>query len=502
MFCMTVDGFLSASALRWPSKLAVVASGRSLSYAQLDADVSRFARALVVRGVQPGDRVSVILPNSLEMVVAFYAISRCGAVLVPLNPAYTDHELTYILGDAGASVVICRRSHTGRLHALKASIGLREFVEIDDIEALSGFISGQESRPVKPPEDVTTHSILYTSGTTGRPKGAVMSHWSRIYNSLTCQIGYEIDSDTRMNCAPPLFHSGAMLLAMINVIAAGGALLVPTDAGPDSTRRAMEEHGANYLLAVPTIIRRLVDDAAFSAVARSRSFSLMHGGAGMPIALAEQFMQDWPQCRPFHAYGATESPQLTVLPPDEYGSNLGATGRALPGMDVRVCRQDGSPVAPGELGEIVTSGPHILDRYLNQPEATAQRIREGAFWTGDIATTDERGLVTISGRSSDLIISGGLNVYAREVEDVLHAVPGVAHAAVFGMPDPEWGEAVSAAVVLKAGAKLSADALIEACRQRLASYKKPRHIWFVEGLPLTPAGKVQKFKLVEQFSKK
>ncbi len=501
MFRMTIDGFLSASALRSPSKAAVIAGGHSATYAQLDAEVSRFARALLARGVQPGDRVTVILPNSLEMVIAFYAISRCGAVLVPLNPAFTDHELAYILGDAGVSLAVCRRSHTGRLHALKLSTDLRDIVEIDSIEALNAFTADQDSRSLAPPEDVTTHSILYTSGTTGRPKGAVMSHWSRIYNSLTCQIGYEIGSGTRMNCAPPLFHSGAMLLAMINVIAAGGTLLVPADAGPDSTRRAMEEHGANYLLAVPTIIRRLVDDAAFGAVARGRAFSLMHGGAGMPRPLAEQMLHDWPQCRPFHAYGATEAPQLTVLPPDEYASNLGATGRALPGMDVRVCCQDGSPAAVGEVGEIVTSGPHILDRYLNQPEATAQRIRGGAFWTGDIATIDERGIITISGRSSDLIISGGLNVYAREVEDVLHAFPGVAHAAVFGMPDPEWGEAVVAAVVPKADAELSVEALIEACRQRLASYKKPRHVWFVQELPLTPAGKVQKFKLIERFSK-
>lgn len=210
-------------------------------------------------------------------------------------------------------------------------------------------------------------------------------------------------------------------------------------------------------------------------------------------------MRDWPSCRPFHAYGATEAPQLTVLPPEEYASHLGATGRALPGIRVEVLRPDGSPVQPGESGEITTSGPHVLEGYWNQPEASAEKLRNGVFWTGDIGTIDDRGVITISGRSTELIITGGLNVYAKEIEDVLHAVPGVAHAAVFGIPDPEWGENIVAAIVPKHKDSVTEESLLAACRDRLASYKKPKLIRFVDEMPLTPAGKVQKFRLMESL---
>ncbi|MBN9426193.1 MAG: acyl--CoA ligase [Burkholderiales bacterium] len=497
---MTVDGLLSSSARRRPAQQALIAGGISLSYGELDAMVSRFARVLLAMGISTGERIGVVLPNSLEMVVAFYAASRAGAVFVPMNPAFTDRELQHILSDSEVKLAICRPSHRDRLEALKAQTGVTQVLPIADAAQLQELCAAHGAVPLVPPDDAITHSILYTSGTTGKPKGAVFSHFGRIYNSLTCQLGYRVHAETRMNCAPPMFHSGGMMLALLNVVGAGGTLLLPADAGPDSTRHALENLGANYLLTVPTIIRRLVDDAPFSAAARGRTFSILHGGAAMPPSLMEQMRQSWPQCLPFHAYGATEAPQLTVLPPEDYFDYPGALGRALPGMEVSVRRPDASLVAPGELGEITTSGPHVLDAYLNQPEATRERLRLGRFWTGDQATVDDTGVITIMGRSSDLIITGGLNVYAREVEDVLHACAGVRHAAVFALPDPEWGELVVAAIQAAPDAPATAAALEQSCREKLASYKRPKRFFFVEDLPLTPAGKVQKFRLVEKFS--
>lgn len=279
---LTVDWLLAASARRFPRKVALVAGLESLTYSQLDAEVSRFARVLLALGLQPGTRIGAMLPNSIEMVVVFYAVSRSGAVLVPINPAFTDHELEYVLSDAGVQTVICRSSHTERVHGLRDKTAVRNVLQVDDMGELVRHGGGFSGGVLESPHAIGSHSILYTSGTTGRPKGAQFSHFARVYNSLACQIGYDVHADTRMNCPAPFFHSGAMLLGMINVIAAGGTILVPRDAGPDATRYALEEQGANYLLCVPTIIRRLIDDATFCAAARNRTFNVIHGGHKCP----------------------------------------------------------------------------------------------------------------------------------------------------------------------------------------------------------------------------
>jgi len=495
---MTIDFMLHDSAKRFSLKTAVVAGGQDLNFLQLDRFASKLARALLAHGIRAGERIGVILPNSLEMVVVFFAISRCGAVIVPMNPAYTDNEIGYILEDAAVRSVICTHTHVERIHELMKNIKVRDVIEFSSMEMLAAFAEGETDSPVLGPVEANLHSILYTSGTTGRPKGAMMSHQSRVHNSMACQMGYGFSANSIVNCAPPLFHSGAMVLGMVSVLAAGGTLLIPSDAGPDATRHALVEQNANWFLSVPTIIRRLLDDTRFVEAARVRNFTIGHGASGMPISTAELMLSTWPLCRPVHAYGTTEAPQLTVLPPEEYAKHLGATGRPLPGIFVQVCRADGTPTAPGEIGEITTAGPHVMDGYLNQPEATAKVLRDGRYWTGDLARVDDCGIITIEGRSSELIITGGLNVYAKEVEDVLHAVEGVIQAAVFGVPHEEWGEIVVAAVV-RSNLTLTTERLIDLCREKLASYKKPRQIHFIDEMPMTPAGKVQKFRLVERL---
>jgi acyl-CoA synthetase (AMP-forming)/AMP-acid ligase II len=499
---LTVDRVLTRSAAQWDQKDAIVAPDVTLSYVALETSSRRFARVLLARGVGVGSRIGVILPSSADLVISLFAIARTGATLVPINPGFTDPELTHILKDAAVSVLICRKSHTDRAHALRAAVpSLREVIEIDSFSQLMALIEGMSAAPLNAPVfSDATHSILYTSGTTGRPKGAMLSHRSRVFNSLPCVIGYEIGPATRMHCPVPLFHSGGMVIGIMSGITAGATVIVGYDAGPDTTAHLMARHGANCLLSVPTIIRRLLDSAAFNEIAAGRSFSLIHGGAGMPSALAQRMFETWPGCRPIHAYGATEAPQLTALSPEEYRSHLSATGRPLPGLAVEVCDASGNAVPPGTLGEIVTSGPHLFDGYLNDAEGTAKVLRDGQFWTGDLATVDEAGIITISGRSADLIISGGFNVYAREVEEALYTHPQVQHAAVFGLPDEEWGETVAAAIILRPEATLTEDEVIRFCRTRLASYKKPKRVWFVDELPLTPVGKVQKFKLAERFA--
>lgn len=498
---MTVDALLSRSAFERPGKEAVIHEGRALTYAMLDATVSRLANLLKMRGVKTQDRVAIILGNSALFVAAFFAISRAGAVLVPLSPAYTDRELAAILDDADVHFAICGKAHALRLSDMRQQLpALGDILSLDGLEDLESLTSGQKENCAAPGLDWSaTHAILFTSGTTGRAKGAVLSHRSRIMNTLSGQIGYATGASTRANVPAPMFHSGGMILGLINVLAAGGTLLLPENGGVEAQCQALEEGGANLLLTVPTMIYRMVESKVFLEKATHRRFALIHGASPIPAPVVERLLHDYPHCQPFHGYGSTEACQLTVLGPDEYRQFPNRTGRALPGIDVRVVNESGQDVGIGEIGEVVTTGPHVFDGYLNDPAQTQAAIRDGLHWTGDLASIDERGLITIVGRRKDMIISGGFNVYAREVEDVIHTHPAVQEAAVFGVPDREWGEVVAAAVILKPECYLDADSLTGHCRTGLASYKTPKRIWFVGDMPRTPVGKVQKVDLARQL---
>lgn len=496
---LTVSRLLDRSAQLWPDKVAVEAGEVSLSYTALQALSCRFARLLQSEGVTRGVRVALVLPNSPQFVVCFFAIARIGAILVPLNPAYTDDELTGILQDAGVRDVFCMSTHRDRLEALRPELpDLRSITPIASLDALHGLCSGHSDGCFDVAiEESATHAIMFTSGTTGRVKGAILSHRTRVANTLAGQIGYEITRQTRANVPAPMFHSGGMILGLINVLSAGGTLLLPRDGSVDAAVDAFVEQGANLLLTVPTLVFRMVEHPVFSRVARDLPFALIHGAAPMPGSVVERLLDGFPKCRPFHGYGSTEACQLTVLGPDEYRRFPTATGRALPGIDVRVVDEQGCDVTPGEVGEIATAGPHVFDGYLNAPEQTAEALRNGLHWTGDLATMDERGIITVVGRRKDMIISGGFNIYAREVESMLQAHPAVQEAAVFGVPDIEWGESVAAAMIVRPGMNLSADEVISYCKDHLASYKKPKHVYFVPDFPRNTVGKIQKSKLKE-----
>jgi acyl-CoA synthetase (AMP-forming)/AMP-acid ligase II len=501
---MTVSRLLDRSAQLRPDHVAVLAAGNTLTYAALLAMSCRLARTLQELGVRKSDRVALILPNSAEFVVCFFAIARIGAVLVPLNPAYTDDELAPIFEDAEVRCALCAPSHRHRLEAIRLrSPALVTVVPVASVAALDEFCAARSDSAFDVEiEETALHAIMFTSGTTGRPKGAMLSHRSRVVNSLSGRLGYEITAQTRANVPAPLFHSGGMILGLINVLAAGGTLLIPRDGSVDALIGAFQDHGANLLLTVPTVVFRMVEHRRFQATARDLPFAIIHGAAPIPYSVVRQLLDAFPKCRPFHGYGSTEACQLTVLGPDEYRRFPSATGRSLPGIDVRVVDQQGLDVTPGTVGEIVTAGPHVFDGYLNAPQQTAEALHDGRHWTGDLATIDEHGIISVVGRLKDMIITGGFNVYAREVEDVLEAHSAIAQAAVFGVPDREWGEAVAAAIVAKPGTNLDEEAVVRHCREHLTSYKKPKLIRFVSELPRNTVGKVQKAQLREMFASK
>lgn len=497
---MTVSRLLDRSAQIWPEKVAVVADHVSLTYASLQALSCRFARLLQSRGIAEGDRVALVVPNAPEFVACFFGIARIGAVLVPLNPAYTDGELAGILQDADVREVFCVPAHRDRIEAMRLCLSnIRAVTPVSGLEALQALCSDCSDAGFNAGiDDSAVHAIMFTSGTTGRVKGAILSHRTRVASALASQIGYEISSRTRANVPAPMFHSGGMILGLLSVLAAGGTLLLPRNGSVDAMTAAFAGQGANLLLTVPTQVFRLIEDPQFNRVARDRSFALIHGAAPMPETLVHRLLDGFPKCRPFQGYGSTEACQLTVLGPEEYRRFPTATGRALPGVDVRVVDEHGRDVAPGDVGEIVTAGPHVFDGYLNAPDQTAEALRDGVHWTGDLATMDERSIISIVGRRKDVIISGGYNVYPREVENVLQAHPAVHDAVVFGVPDLEWGEAVAAAIIVKPGMNADENDIVAYCRRHLASYKTPKHVLFVADFPRNAIGKIQKSKLTSK----
>lgn len=499
---LSVDGLLRASALRWGDKIAIESGEGRISYDALDRLVDKAAAFLRRQGAAPGDRVGLSRRDSISYIAWFFAISRCGAVLIPLNPALSEAECAYICGNATVSIVLCDPAFRDKFEAVSCDGGHSFRVcealapaGIDELEAPSSAVgpSIEWSAP---------HSILYTSGTTGRPKGAVLSHRTRIVNSMSGRIGYGVSHDTRLLLAAPMFHSGGMILGLINVLSAGGTLILARDAHVDTLRAHVVEDRPNHLVLVPTVVYRMVTSEAFCAAARDVDMALLHGASPMSQGVIERLRAELPRCRPYHAYGSTEACQVTVLPPDEYFRFPTVTGRALPGVDLRVVDESGNPVEPGVVGEVVTAGAHVFDGYLNDPAKTADAMRDGMFWTGDLATANELGHISIVSRKSDLIISGGYNVYPSEVEAAIEAHPAVQQAAVFSVPDDEWGEKVCAAVILKPEVYLGESDLKTFLGAHLAKYKQPKSIVFESDLPRTAVGKIQKHKLKEIFQDK
>lgn len=492
---------LQRSARRYPTKVAVVDSdGRRYSYAQLEEDARKVSAAFAAKGIAPGDKVGVVLPNSYAFVVVLYGLAHAGIVLIPLNPAYTRDELGYVLSDAGVSAVVTSDGST----VLGMDLGghdsgvptVRHVILADDLLRSQADVSAAAAAAV--PEG-TPHSILYTSGTTGRPKGAMISHRSRMVNGASCVIGYGFTEEDSLWIPIPLFHSGGMFLGLMSCIAAGAAVVLSRGADPEIAVRLLSAGEINAMIVVPTIVYRLLAHEGWRAAADGTLRRIIVGGAAMPADTANRLLRALPDIRCYGAYGSTEAPQLTVLDPAEFRSDPTRTGRPLPYVEVRVVDGDGIDVGPGSVGEIVTRGPHLFDGYLGRPELDV-RSDDGWYRLGDLATLHADGTFSIVGRTTEMIVSGGFNVYAREVEEVLYTHPAISEVAVIGLPDAEWGEVVAAAVVPAEPSAISRHEVIQHAKAHLAGYKTPREVFIVDQLPHTPVGKIRKSGLSAQFA--
>jgi malonyl-CoA/methylmalonyl-CoA synthetase len=483
------------------TKAAIISpTGETISYADLIALSGRLANVLTARGVKPGNRVAVQTEKSVPALVLYLATVRAGAVYLPLNIAYTLTELEYFIGDAEPSLVVCDPSTQDGIEQLAAKVG----ASVQTLDAAGqGTLIAAASDCSEVFETVQRAgddlaAILYTSGTTGRSKGAMLTHDNLVSNALTLIEAWRFTAEDVLIHALPIYHTHGLFVASNVILFSGASMIFLPKFDADEVLGLMPR--ATALMGVPTFYVRLLQHPSLTREATSHMRLFVSGSAPL---LAESH-REW-SARTGHAilerYGMTETNMNTSNPYD--GDRVpGSVGLPLPGVSVRITNPEaGQDLPPGEIGMIEVKGPNVFKGYWRMPEKTASEFRsDGFFITGDLGKMDERGYVHILGRGKDLVITGGFNVYPNEIEDEIDAIPGVFESAVIGVPHKDYGEGVTAIVVRSKDAVVDEKAILAALDGRLAKFKLPKRIVFVDELPRNTMGKVQKNVLREKFA--
>ena len=500
MYCLIEDRISKAG----PDPAFVMADGSVVTYAQLGANVGQMANALAATGVKPGDRVTVQVEKSLPNAVLYLACMKAGAVFNPLNSGYTSAELDYFLGDAQPTLLVCQRSSLAVLapiagkHAVKATL----LLEPDGTGSLVDLSKTQ-------PNEHTTHvcaaddlaSLIYTSGTTGRSKGAMITHGNLASNTEALCATWRITSSDLLLRTLPIFHVHGLFVALNTTLSQGARILWQPKFDLDTALRLLPE--ATLMMGVPTFYTRLLSSAAFGRET-CRNIRLFVSGSAPLLAETHVEFKDRTGHAILERYGMTETGMITSNPYASDGRLAGTVGYPLPGISVRIAEPDGKVLGAKEIGVIEVKGPNVFKGYWRNPEKTKAEFRaDGYFITGDLGTIEPDGRLSIVGRAKDLIITGGLNVYPKEIEDELNAFPGVGEAAVVGIPHPDFGEGVIAVLAKAAGAdgeRIETEPqIIEQLAGRLAKFKCPKRIFIVDELPRNAMGKVQKAELRARY---
>jgi O-succinylbenzoate-CoA ligase len=486
--------------------LVEVERGRRFTYAELDRRANRIAAALRSRGVVPGDRVAFLMMNGAEYVEAYFGVAKLGAVMVPLNWRLVPDELAFIIGDSGSTVLLFDSEFDDAAIALQAGdTPIRTWLRVGDAgqgpdfaEDYAAATAAEGDEPVESDAcDDDLLFIMYTSGTTGLPKGAVHTHGTMAAASITMNMTADIRLGDRYVQMLPLFHVGA-LLPLTGCIHRGATIVLMRQFDPARVFPLIEEERVTTGLAVPAMLNFMLAAENHESHDHSMLRWILCGAAPVPVALIEKYAELGIEIH--QVYGLTETcGPACLISPEEALAKAGSTGPAFFHTEVRVVGEDGQDVAPGEIGEVIIRGAHIMKEYWNRPEATAETIRGGWLYSGDLASIDKEGFVYIQDRKKDMIITGGENVYPAEIEDVLARHPKLAESAVIGMPSQRWGESAAAIVAVKPGESVTAEEVIEFCQGKLARYKIPKVVAFIDVIPRNPTGKILKRLLRDQF---
>ncbi|WP_406005153.1 long-chain fatty acid--CoA ligase [Streptomyces sp. NBC_00637] len=472
-------------------RVAVRQDETVLTYAQLDDASARVATLLRDRGVRPGDRVALVMPNVILFPVAYYGILRAGGVVVPMNPLLKAREVAFTLRDCGARLVLTFPLSAEEVVRAAAETGT-ECLVTDPVEF------GALMRATEPTADVVdrarddTAVILYTSGTTGTPKGAELTHRNLTTNAVTTvRTLIRIGPDDVLFGGLPLFHAFGQTCALNAAVAAGASLTLLPRFDPATALRIMRRDEVTVFLGVPTMYTALLHAGVPDGHGLPRLRLAVSGGASLPVEVLHGFEREL-GIPVLEGYGLSETSPVAVFNPPDRPRKAGSIGLPVRGVEVRLVSDDGSPVGPGDVGEIAIRGENVMKGYRNRPDATAEAVRGGWFHSGDLARVDEDGYYFIVDRKKDLIIRGGYNVYPREIEEVLYEHPAVAEAAVVGVPHDVHGEEVAAVVVLRDGEDTTAGEILRFVKERVAAYKYPRIVTFTDALPKGATGKILK----------
>jgi acyl-CoA synthetase (AMP-forming)/AMP-acid ligase II len=500
---------LRRSAQRFPQKSAIICGNERIGYAELDARANKLANALLALGLPKGAKVAILSRNLLDYGAVFFGVARTGYVLVNVSVLYAPEELTFVLNKADTDVLIFDPFLGEKVEAVREStprikkrISIGAAPNVPDAQTLDDFIRDAPSTPPSVEIDETDpFCMTYTGGTTGRPKGVLCSHRARNVTAHTVMVEENIDERDVVAIVTPLFHVAALNIMFQPAVLAGATTVFVTRWSAQAFMDNANDHGITAGFMVPTQASTLVRDPDFDARKLRTWRKLSFAGAPMPDWVQRELKSKLPNLLLTQIYGQSEMGVIAVLRDWYLPEKLGAVGRQPYNVDIAVVDPNGKPVKTGEIGEIVSRGDNIMLEYYNEPEQTKAffKLGDGWGWSGDVGTIDEDGFVTLIDRSKDMMISGGENVYPKEIENALYEHAAVAECAVFGVPDDKFGEVPIAYVALKANEKVDEATLIEFCAQRLARFKRPRAIKFVDDFPKTPIGKIQKNILREPY---
>lgn len=493
-----LDEYLKRSASIFPDSNAYIYGDQSVTYKELNEQVDRFAAGLYAQGIGKGDGVALLLGNCPEFVIAYYGVLRLGAFAVPINPLFTPGEISYILDNSQVKAVIAHISVEPKLSGIEGQLENLKFViytEAKDQERIweNSLDTGKhafESTSIDP-EDLAV--ILYTSGTTGKPKGAMLSHRNLASNADSVSKWLEMHKEDRVVAVLPMFHVFCMTVCLNAPIACGAAVLIVPRFSPLDVVGIIREKKGTLFAGVPTMYNFIYQLPEATAEDFSSIRLCISGGASIPVEMLQKFENKF-NVFILEGYGLSETAPVVSFNPLKGTRKPGSIGLNIPGVKSKVVNNLGKELPRGEVGELVVQGPNVMKGYLGMSEATSAVFNDGWFYTGDLARMDEEGYIYIVDRKKDLIIVGGYNVYPREVEEVLYQHPAIVEAAVIGVPDEEYGESVKAYVVVK-DEQITTDHIIRFCQAKLVKYRIPRYVEFLQELPKNSTGKILRREL-------
>jgi len=534
---ITIPQFLENTVKKYPKNIAITFFGKKLNYKELSESVDRFATALSDLGIKKGDKFSIFLPNCPQFVIAFFAALKVGAIVVNTNPLYVERELIYQLNDSSCKTILCLDLLYPKVKNVKDKTELKNIIvtSIKDylpfpLNLLYPIKQRKEGHVVKiekepglyffkellnkyspSPPDVETSQeevalLQYTGGTTGISKGCTLTHKNLIANTLQCESWFveAVEGKEIMLSALPFFHVFGMTVAMLYSVQSGFNMVLVPKFDTDSVLKLVKKYRPTIFPGVPTMYSAINHYPNVEEYDLSSIKYCISGAAPLPVEVCKRF-EELTGAKLVEGYGLTETSPVTHCNPFEGLRKIGSIGLPFPDTDCKIMElEKGEKEVPiGEIGELAIFGPQVMKGYLNKPDETRAVLRDGWCYTGDIAKRDEDGYFYIVDRKKDMIISGGFNIYPREVEEVLYEHPKVREAAVVGIPDPKYGESVKAFISIEEGEKTTEEEIIQFCKKNLAKYKIPKSVEFRKEMPKTLVGKVLRRVLVEEeLSKK